>query len=157
MNQPELFTVQVDGFWFAGAKSTPNRSESIKTVLEQHNTHPETILELQNEPNCHFQNLDFWIFVRPALRTAPGWPTPRESTLIKIKIWALWYPDRSQKIYSGRGLWHAPHPDSQTATLAFYIYMSIYPVGPTFFETEYAISFKRKAPSARKLWLGFLI
>ena len=51
----------------------------------------------------------------------------------------------------------AIHTDSQTAPLALYIYMSIYPVGPTFFETEYAISFKRKAPSARKShFLDFL-
>ena len=53
-----------------------------------------------------------------------------------------------------RGRCLTSHPDSQTATLALYIYMSMYPVGQPFFEIEYAICFKRKAPSARKHVLG---
>ena len=40
---------------------------------------------------------------------------------------------------------------SNSHTSVIYIYiMSMYPVGQPFFEIEYAICFKRKAPSARK-------
>ena len=46
--------------------------ENIETILEQLNTHPETISGAQNEPNSHFQNLDFRIFTKANSGNAPG-------------------------------------------------------------------------------------
>ena len=123
LNQSELFTVQVDEFWFTGPKSTPNRSESIKTVLEQHNTRPETISELQNEPNSHFQNLDFWTFPRSVIRTAPGWHTSRSGTAIKIKIWALWYVDIVSFFQGSRIVTRTSSRLSNSHTSVIYIYI----------------------------------
>ena len=53
------------------------------------NTHPETIPGVQNEPNRHFQNLDFRIFGKGNRGNAPGSTTSRVATLIKNEIWAL--------------------------------------------------------------------
>ena len=139
--------MQVDEFWFTGPKSTPNCSESIKTVPEQHNTHPETISELQNEPNCHFQNLDFWIFQRPPLRVASGWHTSCRRPLIKIKIWALWYIDIARFFFRGRKMLGPIHTDSQTATLALYIYRG-YP--PPHGSPETVIRKERKGKCVEK-------
>ena len=63
--------------------------ENIETILEQLNTHPETISGAQNEPNGHFQNLDFRIFTKANRGNAPGSTTSRECMLIKNEIWAL--------------------------------------------------------------------
>ena len=63
--------------------------------------HPETISELLNEPNCHFQNLDFWIFSRTPLRTAPGQTTSRVSTLLKKILWVFQNTAIAQKKIEG--------------------------------------------------------
>ena len=75
----------------------------------------------------------------------PGEHTPKTFFSILYDAWP------GPKIFlTVRGGSPHAHPDSQTATLALYIYMSMYPVGQPFFEIEYAICFKRKAPSARQ-------
>ena len=70
-------------------KTVLTSPENIETFLEQLNTHPETISGAQNEPNGHFQNLDFPIFSRPHSGNADGSTTSRVATLIKNEIWAL--------------------------------------------------------------------
>ena len=91
----------------------------FETILEQLNTHPETISGAQNEPNGHFQNLDFGIFSRTEIENAHGSTTSRVATLIKNEIWAL----QNTAIYLEffLGVEHCcprPHPDLQTASLA---------------------------------------
>ena len=81
-------------FSYSGRKSesqetVPNSPENIETILEQLNTHPETISGAQNEPNGHFQNLDFPFFGKGNSVDAPGSTTSRVSTLIKNEIWTL--------------------------------------------------------------------
>ena len=45
---------------------------ATKTISEQLYTNLETISGLQNEPNCHFQNLDFRIFQKHNAGNGPG-------------------------------------------------------------------------------------
>ena len=63
--------------------------------------HPEAISELLNEPNCHFQNLDFWIFSRTPLRTAPGWTTSRGEPPLKKNLWVFQNTAIAQKKIEG--------------------------------------------------------
>ena len=65
------------------SKTVLTSPENIETFLEQLNTHPETISGAQNEPNGHFQNLDFSFFSRTEIENAHGSTTSRVATLIK--------------------------------------------------------------------------
>ena len=108
---------------FKHQKTRPRSSESIKTILKHLNAHPETISELQNEPNSHFQNLDFWTFPRTLLRVAPGWHTSRKPTLIKNIFWTLRYMYIARKICQGsKNVVRNSYRLSNSHTSVIYIY-----------------------------------
>ena len=89
--------------------------------------HPETISELLNEPKCHFQNLDFWIFSRTPLRTAPGQTTSRVEPLLKKILWVFQNIDIAQKKIEGSkiGDTHLIQPLKQPhERYTIYIYVS---------------------------------